>query len=132
MNLTKHPLSDLEERLVAVAGEHGYQLTHVVKYYCELEHPDHGVAVYLDRQRTPRKVIAVMVHPETTLPSLSAVEGLVVSSGLRHGSNMRRFPKRMHTGKAPITYGYSVEYADLGAFGRLLHRLAGDAAPSSR
>ncbi|MBB3725929.1 hypothetical protein [Nonomuraea dietziae] len=128
MDLARHPLLHLEERLVGVAFDHDFALTHVVKYQCELQHPC-GVAVYLDRQRTPLNVIAVMVHPQTDLAPLLAVPGLLVSSGIRHGSNMRRFPKRSHTGAKPITYGYSVECADLGAFGRLLDRLVRIGAP---
>ncbi|MCC5579035.1 hypothetical protein IMZ11_25755 [Microtetraspora sp. AC03309] len=108
MVVVRHSLSDLESRLVSVAADHGFTLAREpVKYYCELEHPK-GVAVYLNRQRTPLNVIAVMIHPEADLSRLADVMGLAVSSGVRHGSNMRRFPKRIHTGKAPISYAYVV------------------------
>jgi hypothetical protein len=35
-----------------------------VKYYCELEHAGSPVTLYVDRQRTPRNVIVVMVDPD--------------------------------------------------------------------
>jgi hypothetical protein len=69
-------------------------------------------------------VIAVMIHPETDLTRLADLAGVAIPSGFRHGTNMRRFPRRLHSGKQPITYGYSVECDDLGAFGRVLDRLA--------
>ncbi|MEV6864873.1 hypothetical protein AB0M44_28185 [Streptosporangium subroseum] len=123
MDLAKHPLIDLEQRVVGVAADHGFKLTHLVKYRCELEHPESHVVVYLNRQRALSNVIAVAVHPETDLVPLCKVPGLAVEPRLRHGSNLRRFPKRLNTGIEPITYGYSVECADLSAFGRLLHEL---------
>jgi hypothetical protein len=120
VDLTMHPLTDLEQRLVEVAADRGFVLTHLVKYYCELHHPASRSTVYLDRKRTPRDVIAVMVHPETDPTPFHTVRGLTVKSDLRHGSNMRRFPLRVHTGERPITYGRQIECADLGAFGHLL------------
>ncbi|MBT2232674.1 hypothetical protein [Nonomuraea sp. NEAU-A123] len=123
MGIDRHPLSDLERSLLTVADEYGFRLTHVVKYYCELEQPDRGVVVYLNRQRTPSNAIAVMVHPETDLTRLFDLAGATIPADFRHGTNLRRFPKRLHTGKRPITYGYSIECDDSGVFGRLLDRL---------
>jgi hypothetical protein len=120
---TKHPLTDVEQRLVHVAEDHGFRLTHQVKYYCELEHAGSRVTLYLDRQRTPRNLIAVMVDPDMDTTPLHTVHGLTIASDLRHGSNMRRFPKRLHTGSRPITYARLVECADITAFGRLLRAL---------
>ncbi|MFI7708741.1 hypothetical protein [Nonomuraea sp. NPDC049480] len=132
MDLTKHPLTDLEQRLVDVGADRGFMLTHLVKYYCELDHPGSHVTIYLDRKRTPRNVIAVVIHPETDVTPLHTVLGLIVKPDLRHGSNMRRFPTRVHTGEKPITYGRLVECADISAFNRLLQTLATDSADSSR
>jgi hypothetical protein len=120
---TKHPLTDVEQRLVHVAEDHGFRLTHQVKYYCELEHAERPVTLYLDRQRTPRNVIAVMVDPDMDTTPLHTVQGLTIASDLRHGSNMRCFPKRLHTGSKPIPYARPVECADITAFGQLLRAL---------
>ena len=122
MDGTKHPLTDMEQRLVHVAEDHGFRLTHQVKYYCELART--RVTLYLDRRRTPGNVIAVMVDPDMDTAPLHTVHGLTIASDLRHGSNMRRFPKRLHTGSKPITYARLVECADITAFGRLLQALA--------
>ncbi|TMR88696.1 hypothetical protein [Nonomuraea basaltis] len=132
MDLARHPLTDFEQRHVDVADDRGFNLTHLVKYYCELSHPDSHVTCYLDRQRTPHNAIAVMIHPETDVTPLHAVHGLTVQSDLRHGSNMRRFPKRLHTGTEPITYARLIQCADLSAFGRLLHALVADSTLRSR
>ncbi|MEU1390666.1 MULTISPECIES: hypothetical protein [unclassified Nonomuraea] len=122
MDLARHPLTDFEQRLVHAADDRGFNLTHLVKYYCELSHPDSDITCYLDRQRIPHNAIAVMIHPETDVIPLHAVHGLTVRSDLRHGSNMRRFPKRLHTGTKPIPYARLIQCADLSAFGRLLQR----------
>ena len=122
MDGTKHRLTDVEQRLVRVAEDHGFRLTHQVKYYCELA--GSRVTLYLDRRRTPGNVIAIMVDPQMDTAPLHTVHGLTIASGLRHGSNMRRFPKRLHTGSKPITYARLVECADITAFGRLLRALA--------
>jgi hypothetical protein len=45
VNIDRHPLSELERSLVTVAEEHGFTLTHVVQYYCELEQSDPGAVV---------------------------------------------------------------------------------------
>jgi hypothetical protein len=120
---TKHPLTDVEQRLVHVAEDHGFRLVHQVKYYCELEHAGRPVKLYLDRRRTPRNVIAVMVNPDMDVTPLHTVHGLTIASDLRHGSNMRRFPEKLHTGSKPIPYARVVECADITAFGRLLRAL---------
>lgn len=127
MNLTKHPLTELEQRLVNVAADRGYELTHLLKYVCELGHPRSCVTIYLDRERALRQVINVMVHPETpfgTLEVIEAIQGLSISPDLCHSSNLRRFPKRLNRGRAEISFARSVVCADITAFDRLLLKLA--------
>jgi hypothetical protein len=126
MDLTRHPLIDFERRLVDVAADRGFGLTHLVKYYCELSHAESHVTAYLHRPRALRNVIGLVVHPETNPASFHGVRGVAVKPDLWHGSNMRRFPKRQNKGVAPITYGHMVECADVGAFQRLLHALGSD------
>ncbi|MFF4197836.1 hypothetical protein [Nonomuraea sp. NPDC001831] len=118
----EHPLTDLEQRLLAIANEHGFiLLREPVQYYCELKR-DH-VIVYLDRQRSARNVIAVFLHPETDLSRLPAEAGLGIPDAPKHSDGMRHFPKKVNKGKRPSTYGYPITCADLTSFGRLLASL---------
>ncbi|MGA5757782.1 hypothetical protein [Nonomuraea bangladeshensis] len=129
MNLTKHPLTELEQRLIDVAAGQGYELTHLTKYVGELGDPRSHVTIYLDRERVIRQVIKVMIHPETPAEKLEAIEagqGLSLSPDLSHNSNLRRFPKRLNNGKAEIGFARSVVCADITAFDRLLHTLAAE------
>ncbi|MFI7708196.1 hypothetical protein [Nonomuraea sp. NPDC049480] len=57
------------------------------------------------------------------LEALEAIHGLAVKSGLRHHSNLRRFPKRRNNGVAEITFGHPVGCSDISAFERLLQTL---------
>lgn len=78
MDLTKYPLTEFEQRLVDGAADRGYEFTHLVKYVCELGHPGSRRTIYLDRTRTSRNVIEVVVHPEThsvLLEGLEAIHG---------------------------------------------------------
>jgi hypothetical protein len=98
-----------------------------VKKVCELGHPTSCVTIYFIRMRTLRQMIEVMIHPETPMAVLKAIEaihGLSIKSGLRHHSNLRRFPKRHDEGPTEIAFGRSVECADITAFDRLLQTLA--------
>ncbi|MEV0592994.1 hypothetical protein [Nonomuraea cavernae] len=126
MNLIKHPLTELEQRLIDVAADQGYELTHLTKYVCELGQT-RSVTIYLDRECALRQVVQIMIHPETpsgTLEAIEATQGLSVSPDLSHNSNLRRFPKRLNNGKAEISFARSVACADITAFDRLLQTLA--------
>ncbi|GIH27773.1 hypothetical protein Aph01nite_60830 [Acrocarpospora phusangensis] len=117
-----HPLTELEVRLVALAKEHNFSLNREpVQYYCEFVHGD--TAVYLDRQRTKRDIIAVFLHPETDLDRLPQDAGLGGPGGIRHAEGLRLFPKKFNKGKRPSSYGYPIICPDLTAFGRLLASL---------
>ncbi|MEV4290859.1 hypothetical protein AB0K40_35570 [Nonomuraea bangladeshensis] len=54
MNLTKHPLTELEQRLIDAAAGQGYELTHLTKYVCESGHSRSRVTIYFDRERSLR------------------------------------------------------------------------------
>lgn len=127
MDLAKYPLTELEQRLVNIAVEQGYEVTHLLVKVCEFSHPESGVTVYLVRKRDAPQVIEVMIHPQTlvaVLQEIEAIQGLSVKSGLLHHSNLRKFPKRLNRGVEEIAFGRSVECADITAFDRLLQTLA--------
>ncbi|MFI7134669.1 hypothetical protein ACIBQ1_54025 [Nonomuraea sp. NPDC050153] len=126
MGLTRYPLTEFEQSLANVAVDRGYESTHLLKYVCELSHPASRVTIYLDRMRALRRVIEVMIHPETAMAVLATIEtvhGLSINSALCHNSNLRRFPKRLNKGVKEIAFARSVECADVTAFNRLLQTL---------
>ncbi|MFI7134672.1 hypothetical protein ACIBQ1_54040 [Nonomuraea sp. NPDC050153] len=127
MNLTKHPLTEFEQRLVDIAVDRGYELTHLVKKVCELGHPRSCVTIYLVRMHTLREVIETRIHPETplaVLEAIGAIRGLSVNSEFRYHSNLRRFPRRRNKGVAEIPFARAVGCTDITAFDRLLQMLA--------
>ncbi|MCF6473873.1 hypothetical protein FAF44_36655 [Nonomuraea sp. MG754425] len=127
MNLTQHPLTDFEQRLVNVAAGREYELTHLLVKVCELRHPTSCVTIYLDRQRNLRQAIRVKIHPETSgemLEAIEGIQGLSIKPDLFHHANMRRFPKRLNGGKEKINFARAVVCADITAFDRLLQTLA--------
>ncbi|MFI7114605.1 hypothetical protein ACIBK9_50430 [Nonomuraea sp. NPDC050227] len=127
MNLTQRPLTDVEQRLVNVAADRGYELTHLLVKVCELHHPASCVTIYLDRQRDLSQAIRVKIHPETPsemLEAIEAIQGLSIEPNFFHHANMRRFPKRFNGGKRKINFARAVVCADITAFDRLLQTLA--------
>src|SRR5437868_2439902 len=124
MNSAEHPFSPFEERLVALAKEHGFEVARKpVQYNCMFKHRDQGVIVYLNRQRTPRNVIAVFVHPDTDPEKLRNTSGHWIVEGLCHKAGLSAFPRKINKGVRPSPYGYSVVSPDLTAFVRLLDQL---------
>jgi hypothetical protein len=108
------------------AADQGYEATSLTKYVCELSHPGNRVSIHLDRPRALRQVIKVMIHPETPVAVLEAIEnirGLNISPDLCHNSNLRRFPKKLNKGKGEIPFAHSVACADITALDRLLQAL---------
>jgi hypothetical protein len=87
-----------------------------VNGHVELEHVEQGEVIYLDRQKTPLNTIAVFVSPESDLGRLTSIPGLTIPTEFCHGSGMTKFPKRMHKRKTPITYGYLILCAGIGAY----------------
>ncbi|WP_113704924.1 hypothetical protein [Nonomuraea lactucae] len=127
MNLTKHPLTEFERRLVGIADDRGYELTHLVKKVCELSHSRSCVPIYLVRAYALRQVIEVRIHPETpetVLEAIEAIHGLSINSEFRYHSNLRRFPRRRNKGVAEIPFARAVGCADITAFDCLLQTLA--------
>ncbi|MEV4378564.1 hypothetical protein [Streptosporangium sp. NPDC049644] len=115
--------NDLEERLVALAGEHGFQPSHATKGDLELVHSGRRQIVYLNRKRLRRQTIAVIVSPWVGLDELRAISGVTFPGKFFHSSNMRTFPRRLNHGEDEIPYGYSLECVDLTVFSRLLDQL---------
>ncbi|GII31906.1 hypothetical protein [Planotetraspora mira] len=112
--------NDLEEHLVALACERGFQPSHATKSELELVHAGRHRIVYINRKRLRVQIIAVIVPPWSEVDELRTIPGVSSRGDFFHSSNLRTFPRRIHDGKSEIPYGYSMVCADVGAYGRVL------------
>ncbi|WP_282140399.1 hypothetical protein [Cytobacillus oceanisediminis] len=55
----------------------------------------------------PNKEITIVLNPKTVEGKNELKEK---STGLRHSTALREFPKREHTGNEPICYGYAYKF----------------------
>ncbi len=65
----------------------------------------------------------MVVPPWVNLDDLRTLSGVTLPEKFFHSSNMRTFPKYVNNGENEISYGYSLECANLTVFGRLLDRV---------
>lgn len=66
------------------------------------------------------KAISVVVHPDALSRAQVALQDLGTMGNAYHNSNMIGYPKRMHTGKDFIAYGYPVIFETAGALREFL------------
>jgi hypothetical protein len=80
------------------------------KKVIEYESRSNDRVIYLRLEQGFRNYINLIVHPYLDTLALVGIEGVEVNprKSLRHSSNMKRFPKRLHGGKDPIPYGQSL------------------------
>ncbi|WP_226619098.1 hypothetical protein [Cytobacillus firmus] len=69
----------------------------------EFKHVGNGEVIYL----LPNKEITIVLNPETVEGNKKLEEK---STGMRHSTVLREFPKREHTGNEPISYGYAYKF----------------------
>lgn len=75
---------------------------------------------------------ALVAHPESGVEALRHRRpDLCVGAEYFHSSNMRQFPKRLHTGTNPICYGWGLTFESLLAVEACLDHLEGKTAPAS-
>lgn len=112
------PNARIEELLL----DHGYLPVHQTKKKRELQRGD-AVPVYLNLTTTSGEA-ALIIHPDQPVQDLTkGLEGITVSEGYYHSSNMRKFPKRMHTGVTPVNYGWGLTFESESSVQQLLARL---------
>ncbi|WP_226577420.1 hypothetical protein [Halobacillus litoralis] len=77
-----------------------YAMTNETPKAMEFEHRENGDFIYI----LPNKQLTIVLHPE----KVEADEELYnKASKETHSTALREFPKRAHTGKQPIQYGYA-------------------------
>lgn len=89
-----------------------------------------GLPVYLNLKSKTGET-ALIAHPESGI-HVQRFQRLDLRIGDEyfHSSNMRQFPKRMHTGANPIAYGWGLTFDSLSAVDACLNHLEGKTAPS--
>lgn len=112
------PNSRIEELLLA----RGYRLVHETQKKRGFKLGD-GEPLYLNLTTTSGET-ALILHPNQPLNDLTnGLDGIDVSDGYYHSSNMRMFPKRIHTGSTPVGYGWGLTFQSEASAQQLLNRL---------
>ncbi len=101
--------------------ESGYRLVNENKKLAEFC-SESGKSMYVLKTGATLNNIKVMVHPGLNSEALRRLSGVdSVSPEHRFHSNMPQFPKRLHTGKTEITFGWQLTIGTLGALESFLN-----------
>ena len=114
------------EQIRAEIADHGFGRTNETKKLEEFEYTN-GQVIYLYKEQVLKEGVQIMIHPHLGLQLFVGMPGIDANAKfpLRSGSNMRHFPKRQsETTIHPISYGRSMQAANLGALGNLLDVVA--------
>ncbi|TMW71066.1 hypothetical protein [Alteribacter natronophilus] len=95
----------------------GFTVTKETKKAVEFEHKVSGQVIYL----FPNVTATIVLDPAAVEGDSSLKEK---SDGLTHHTSLLRFPEKMHTGKTPITYGYSYKFKSEGDLWEFLLELS--------
>ncbi|MFZ5456606.1 MAG: HNH endonuclease [Pseudomonadota bacterium] len=117
------PNSRIEELLLA----RGYRSVHKTQKKQGFQKGT-DTPVYLNLTTSSGET-ALVLHPDQPVQELTKGLGcVVISDGYYHSSNMKLFPKRMHTGANPVGYGWGLTFESEAAAQKLLDRLEQDRA----
>jgi hypothetical protein len=114
------------EQIKQVLAAQGYRATHETKRALEYQAGRDGQYIYLRPDSGLPNRVRVVVHPKNNVAGLAALPGInwMSSGNYFHGSNMLQFPKRMHKGKNPISYGHQFEADAPSTFTKLLEEIS--------
>lgn len=120
--------------LLSLAEEAGYSREGAgTKKALPLKHERRGDWIYIDiAVRRP----VIIVHPDrlTDVDALASIDGVHAmgdeSAPFKHSTNIGQFPKRMHTGRSPISYGLAFRLDSAAAARAFLAEL--DSASDAR
>lgn len=102
----------------------GFKLIKRTKKVLEFGHLAQDVTVYFKRRISKEPFV---IHPENIgrMHQIAEIPGVSFSNPFRfnHLSNYRRFPQRIHTGKAPTRYGIALDIDNDSALQVLLRAL---------
>lgn len=109
-SIRKHrtlPTDPFVAKVIEMVTAIGFTLVRQSQYLAEFVAA--GQAIYLLKKGTALDSIRIMVHPGLARDDVVHLAGEgSVSTDYRHHSSMSKFPSRIHTGKAPITYGWLI------------------------
>lgn len=118
-------------RIEELLLERGYRLRHETTKKRRYKRADQRLPIFVNLTNNSGAT-ALVVHPETPVdPWRSGTRGVRVSHDYYHSSNMRGFPKRMHTGATPIAYGWGLTFESEVAFEAFMHWLETGATPTA-
>lgn len=91
-----------------------------------LTHPALNEPIYVKRGAGQSTRAPLVLHPvhASKLVEWSEIPGVErPAEPYYHNSNLRGFPKRLHTGTTPISYGIAFGFRDTAAMGAFVHSL---------
>lgn len=104
------------EDLKATFLQNGFIVTKEVKKAIEFTNEKIGQVIYL----LPNSEITIVLDPKVVESSSDLLEKTYKKN---HNTSFKKFPKRQHTGKSLITYGYSFKFQSADELSRFLERL---------
>lgn len=92
----------------------GYKEIHRTKSKKGLQR-DGGLPVYINF-KNKSGTSALIAHPESGIDKLrDQITDVQIGDRFYHSSNMKGYPKRMHTGKHSIAYGWPMTFSSVTA-----------------
>jgi hypothetical protein len=112
--------SGAEAEVMQIFTAASFALTHQTKKVFEFYSSCSLRYVYMRREERASGFIRLVVPPESRLQGADEISGVLLHSGYRFSSNMRKFPKQVHQGKNEIHYGLPVDCSGTSVLGAFL------------
>lgn len=90
------------ENLYSIFDENNFTLTKKTTKATEFENKETKEVIYLIPNKTE---ISIILNP-----NIVEEKAILISDNKFHSTALTQFPKEMHSGSAPIQYGYSFKF----------------------
>lgn len=111
------------EEVVQIFAAEGFRLSHSTRKVNEYVSIATGSIVYLRKEVGLPQWLAVVLAPDASTAYANSISGATRSENYLHSSNMRKFPKRRHTGENDIHYGQQFRLSSLTALREFLNAM---------
>lgn len=111
------------EEVAQIFEAEGFRLSHSTQKVNEYVSITTGSIVYLRKEVGLPQWVALVLGPDASTAYADSVSGATRSEGYLHSSNMRKFPKRRHTGEDDIHYGQQFRLSSLTALREFLNAM---------
>ena len=114
-------LTAVEEKLVSLGAKDKHEVRYSIRYYL----PSLNQYLYINKQ-SGNAASSLIVHPRfnASVEFLLEIEGVNTTGTFNHKASMRKFPKKLHTGKEPIPYGIPFGFDNSESLERFINALA--------